>query len=121
MLRGRPAQVTGRFLVANPADLCLCTIVVAELLTGAQKSGNPSLENAKVVEFCSRFPIIEFGLDEARVYASIRTNLESSGQKVGANDLIIGATDLARNLVLVTHNTGEFRRIDGLRCEDWEK
>jgi tRNA(fMet)-specific endonuclease VapC len=56
----------------------------------------------------------------SEVYAEIRLRLERAGKPIGPNDLLIAATAIANRLVLVTHNTGEFGRIEGLTVEDWE-
>lgn len=51
---------------------------------------------------------------------TFHAQLEALGTPIGFNDLQIGAIALANNLILVTHNTREFSRVDGLRLEDWE-
>ena len=56
----------------------------------------------------------------AEAYGNIRATLERQGTPIGANDLLIGATALAHNLILVTHDTREFGRIADLIIEDWE-
>jgi tRNA(fMet)-specific endonuclease VapC len=50
----------------------------------------------------------------------IRSQLETNGTSIGAYDLQIAAIALANNLTLVTHNTREFERVEGLQVEDWE-
>ncbi len=50
----------------------------------------------------------------------ILARLTSAGTSIGASDLQIAAIALANNLILVTHNTREFERVDGLQLEDWE-
>lgn len=52
-------------------------------------------------------------------YAGIRLTLERAGTPIGANDLLIAAHALALDLTLVTDNIGEFRRVPGLRVENW--
>jgi tRNA(fMet)-specific endonuclease VapC len=51
----------------------------------------------------------------------IRADLERSGAGIGANDLLIAAIALARQLTVVTNNVGEFGRVPGLQVEDWEQ
>ena len=53
-------------------------------------------------------------------YGVIRKRLESQGQVIGPNDMLIAAISLANDLTLVTHNVGEFSRVPGLRIEDWQ-
>ena len=63
--------------------------------------------------------MLAFGAAEARAAARIRLDLELVGKPVGPMDLLIAATALEQGAVLVTHSTREFRRILGLRIEDW--
>jgi len=53
------------------------------------------------------------------VYGQIRTSLERSGSPIGANDMLIAAHALALDATLVTDNEREFRRIDGLKMDNW--
>ncbi|MDR0328941.1 MAG: type II toxin-antitoxin system VapC family toxin [Planctomycetaceae bacterium] len=63
--------------------------------------------------------MVPFDHAASQIYGDIRAHLESKGQPIGWNDLMIAATVLAHDGVLVTHNIGEFSRIKGLTCEDW--
>jgi tRNA(fMet)-specific endonuclease VapC len=67
-----------------------------------------------------RFVSLPFGDEAAIVCGQIRARLASAGTPIGAYDLQIAAIALANNLTLVTHNTREFGRIEGLQVEDWE-
>ncbi len=102
----------------SPEDIGISSIVSHELLSGAFKSRRAA-SNLKLV---SRLPfeILPFDRDDSRRSGEIRAILSSKGQPIGPYDLLIAGQALSRNLILVTHNTGEFSRIDGLRLEDWE-
>lgn len=56
-----------------------------------------------------------------RIYGDIRGHLETQGTPIGGNDLLIAATAIAHDFILVTHNTREFGRVPGLKMEDWEE
>lgn len=71
-------------------------------------------------EFFSELVSLRFDGNAAAVYGRIRARLEASGTPIGPNDLQIAAIALANDLILVTHNTREFSRVEGLRLEDWE-
>ncbi len=94
-------------------------IVAAELLHGANKSRERYKSLTQVEDFLSQFQIISFGLSAAKIYGEIKAKLEAEGNIIGPNDLLIAATALSRNGILVTNNTREFSRIDGLLLEDW--
>jgi len=63
--------------------------------------------------------ILPFGHEEAQHAAAIRVGLEKQGVPIGPYDIVISATAMVRNDILVTHNVREFSRVEGLRIEDW--
>jgi len=97
------------------------SMVAAELLHGAEKSGRREQNLKHYKEFLSLYEIISFDEKAAEHYAVIKVNLERKGIIIGGNDLIIAAIVLANNGVIVSHNTAEFSRVDGLAMEDWCK
>ena len=64
---------------------------------------------------------LPFDDDAAEAYGQIRAKLEKIGKPIGPNDFLIAAIAVANDVRLVTHNTGEFSRVQGLRIVDWEK
>jgi len=95
------------------------SMVAAELLYGAEKSGKREYNLNLFKTFLSIYEIIDFDEKSAEYYAEIRARLERKGQIIGNNDIIIAAVTLANDGVLVTHNTGEFLRIEELKTDDW--
>lgn len=91
----------------------------AELLYGAEKSQRKEQNLEMINEFLMPFRIQGFNNDETSRYATIRAKLEKKGTPIGPNDMIIASIVLANNGVLITRNTKEFSRIDGLKIEDW--
>lgn len=91
--------------------------VAFELYYGAFKSreGNRNLGNLDRMAF----EIVPFDAADARAAGAIRRDLEAGGQPIGPYDLLIAGQARARDLVLVTANTREFERVDGLKLEDW--
>ena len=95
------------------------SMTAAELLYGAEKSAKRE-HNLKIFRsFLSVFEIINFDEKAAGYYALIRTDLERKGLTMGSNDMVIAATTLANNAILVTHNVLEFSRCNNLKIEDW--
>jgi tRNA(fMet)-specific endonuclease VapC len=105
---------------ASSGQVALCSIVRAELLYGALKSARPKSNAERLAHFFRCFPCLPFNEAASEAYAGIRRQLEEAGKPIGPNDLLIAAIAQANQLVLVTHNTGEFGRIKGLALEDWE-
>jgi predicted nucleic acid-binding protein len=76
--------------------------------------------NCAIVEsFISAFEIIAFNEVSCKIYARIRASLEKSGAHIGPMDLLIASIGLTHNFTLVTNNVKEFRRIKGLKLENW--
>ncbi len=118
VLRDRPAWVRERFN-AEAAALCVSTVTLAELLVGAEKSAHPARNRRAVEGFAARLEVLSFDAEAAAHYADIRADLERRGQVIGPYDLMIAGHARSRGLVVVTGNLGEFRRVAGLRAEDW--
>jgi tRNA(fMet)-specific endonuclease VapC len=74
---------------------------------------------AAVVQSLAPFHSFPFDDDAASVYADIRHTLEVAGSTIGPYDLQIAAICRLHRLTLVTNNTGEFSRVNGLQIEDW--
>jgi len=97
------------------------SMVVAELLYGVEKSGRREQNLKRCKEFLSVYEIIPFDEKSAEQYAVIKAKLERNGVIIGGNDIAIAAIVLANSGVIVSHNTAEFSRVDGLAVEDWVK
>lgn len=116
--RGRAAQRISS-LPSEERDLLATSILVAaELRYGAAKSGSPILA-ARVDQLLEAIEILALEPKADQHYGQIRAQLEKTGIPIGANDLLIAAHTLAIDAVLVTDNVREFKRVKGLRVENW--
>jgi tRNA(fMet)-specific endonuclease VapC len=95
--------------------------VKAELFYGAMRSNDIEGTLRKQQQFLDLFVSLPFNDAAALIYGRIRADLTALGTPIGPNDFQIAAIAMANNLVLVTHNTGEFSRVSGLLLEDWEE
>ncbi len=118
-LKGMYPGLKEKLLSCNPEMIGIPAITKAELLYGAEKSKRRKENLDRVNEFLLPFQIQGFADPESRVYAYIRSDLEKKGMLIGPDDIIIASIVLANNGVLVTHNTKEFNRVNGLVFEDW--
>jgi tRNA(fMet)-specific endonuclease VapC len=118
VLRDRPAELRGRF-DAEADALCISTVTLAELLHGAAKSGRPIDNRHEVERFVARLAVLSFDAEAADHSADIRATLERRGNPIGAYDVLIAGHARSRGLVVITGNTGEFGRVEGLRAENW--
>lgn len=104
----------------RPEDCAVSMVSVFELFAGVVRCNDPDGEGRKVSRFLQPFHLLPFDWDSALKTAEIRFQLEQAGKMIGPYDLQLSGQALALDLTLVTHNTREFRRVHGLRIEDWE-
>ena len=87
---------------------------------GLRNPPAPKDNRREVERFCARLEVLPFDADAAAHAADIRAALERQGRTIGGYDLLIAGHARSRGLVVVTNNLGEFTRVDGLRCVDWD-
>ena len=110
-------QLLKRVRRCSPADIGMPASVAYELYYGAYKSRH-ARRNVELLDHVG-FEIVPFDAADARVAGAIRSELEAIGRPIGPYDLLIAGQARARNLVLVTANSREFSRVEGLDSEDW--
>lgn len=118
-LRGSDDQVRDRLSDLAPADVWLCSVVKAELLFDANKSGRVAANLRRLREFFQQFQSAEFDDRAAERYGLMRAHLRRERVKIGENDLMIAAIALANEMTLVTGNQREFHRVPGLMIAEW--
>lgn len=110
-----------RFRSFPVGDIGISVITLAELQYGASKSSQPKKNQEALEQFVSPLEIAAFDRHATVAYGRIRAQLEKKGRLIGAMDLLIAAHALSLDARLVTNNEKEFRRVQGLRVENWAK
>jgi tRNA(fMet)-specific endonuclease VapC len=120
IIKGNRPRVRERLLRVPMAEVGISVITEAELLFGLAR--RPDATNLKTVveEFLLRVEVLAWNSEAARHYARIRATLEGRGEPMGNLDLMIAAQALGSELVLVTSDA-VFRRVKGLKIEDWSR
>lgn len=114
-----PRGVVAQQIARVGADaICVSIITAAELRYGCAKKGSPRLL-AQIEAILGSMEIIALDVPADGEYGGIRAELEAAGKTIGPNDLFIAAHAYALGAVLVTANSGELKRIRGLRVENW--
>lgn len=114
-------QVIVRKLATTPAsDVAVCSIVKAELFYGAMRSNDLTRTFRVQQRFLEQFVSLPFDDQASLIHGRIRAQLAHAGTPIGPYDLQIAAIAVANDLTLVTNNTDEFRRVEGLEFEDWQ-
>lgn len=112
-------NVKERLLVCQPSEIVLSSVVYYELQVGILKSTSPQKRIAQLAILKNQFSWVDFDEKSAEATAQIRVELERIGKPIGSYDVQIAGMAMANDLILVTHNTGEFGRVSGLKLEDW--
>lgn len=119
IIKRKPPQVLKKFRTFKINDLGISSITLAELEFGVQLSRYPEKNQEALNEFLSPLEIIPFDDRAAFSYGEIRAFLQQKGLKIGAMDMLIAAQAKSLSIPLVTNNLKEFKRIPGLRLENW--
>lgn len=118
LVRKSPALV-GRVMGSDEGSIGFSAVVAHELYFGAYKSAKVSFNLETLRLAMADFPFIAFDREDAQISGEIRAALAAKGRPIGPYDVLIAGQAKARSLILVTSNTSEFERVDGLRVEDW--
>jgi tRNA(fMet)-specific endonuclease VapC len=121
-LRQNQPKLVARIKQEQPTDIVICSVVVGELIYGAERAAPAHRANnrMRVEQLRQQFVSVPFDDSAAEEYGKVRAHLAVLGTPIGPNDQMIAAIALANNLTLVTNNTAEFSRVPGLAIEDWQ-
>ena len=119
--RQRPEKVLARFQKLKPGDAVISVITWGELVFGAEKSKQRKKVLQLLGEFESFVPVLPIPESAGNAYGAIRALLASKGTPIGNNDLWIAAHAKAAALTLVTNSEKEFKRVPGLKIQNWAK
>jgi tRNA(fMet)-specific endonuclease VapC len=117
--QNRPPEVTARFRRMQHGDAVLSVITYGELLYGAQRSQQYTRALESLARLVSVLPVLPMPEEAASAYGEIRAALETRGEMIGGNDLWIAAHAKSVGLTLVTNNVREFKRVPGLKLQNW--
>ena len=111
--------VLGRLQAVALSDVCISSIAKSELLYGVEVSPRREKDQVAADAFLRYVEVLDYPSKAAGDYAEIRADLKLRGKMIGANDLLIAAHARTLGLILVTNNTREFGRVQGLKMENW--
>ena len=118
LLNDTTSKTAQRARRERPGDVAVSAIVAQELFYGAFKSRRAA-QNVALID-ALQFVVLEFDTEDARQAGQVRALL-AKGTPIGPYDVLIAGQAVARDMILVTHNTQEFERVRGLRFEDWQE
>jgi tRNA(fMet)-specific endonuclease VapC len=118
LIRNPQGKVAERISEVGEDNVCTSIIVAAELRYGCAKSGSKRLLRT-VENLLGELAVLPFDVPADADYGAIRARLEAAGRPIGGNDLLIAAHARAIGAAVVTANADEFKRVGGLRVENW--
>jgi tRNA(fMet)-specific endonuclease VapC len=119
IINKKPPSAVKQIRSKHADEVSISTITIAELEYGVYRSKHADQNRIALLEFLMPFVILDFDQGAAAVYGSVRASLEKKGTPIGPMDLLLAAQALSQQLVLVTNNEREFRRVAGLHVKNW--
>ena len=119
IIKKRPINVLKVLESKFRENIFISSITIAELEYGIAKSKFPEKNRISLIEFLSIFQILTFDDSDAVAFGAIKSRLENQGNIIGPMDLLIAAQAISKNLILVTNNTKEFKRIEEINIGNW--
>ena len=119
VINKRSASVIRRIQTKDPEQIAISTMTQAELEYWIARSKHPERNRVALLEFLFPFLLLDFDQIATVQYGLIRASLEARGRPIGAIDMLLAAQARSRDLVLVTNNEKEFRRVEQLKIENW--
>ena len=117
----RPANVLEIIKKKSKSGIYISSLTVAELEYGVENSKHIEDNRIALLKFLSIFNVLNFDDMDAAPYGKLKTKLKKTGQIIGPIDMLLAAQAISKELIFVTNNVDEFKRIDGLKIEDWTK
>jgi len=118
LIRNPQGKAAKRVARVGGDNICTSIIVAAELRYGCAKTGSARLRKA-VEDLLGEINILPFDAPANANYGAIRAELEARGRPIGSNDLLIAAHAQATGATIVTANIDEFKRVRGVKMENW--
>jgi len=119
LIKKHPPEVLARFQQIQLKQLYIPTITLFELYYGIEKNNSHQRNILALENFIAPLTVVDFTLDAAKKAATIRNTLQKKGTPIGAYDIQIAAIALSLDMTLLTNNTREFERVNGLKLENW--
>lgn len=119
MVKGQDEAINARMQALSKGEATLSVITIGEYFYGVAHAPLSALREKRAQRLIDFFGVLPLGAEVAAGYGQIRADLRAKGTPIGPNDLWLAAQAKAHGLVMVTRNTREFKRVPGLKVENW--
>ena len=118
-IKKKPMFVLEKIKEKSKLGIFISALTVAELEYGIENSTKIEENRISLLKYLSILNILPFDDKDAIPYGKLKTKLRKEGQIIGPIDMLLAAQALSKDLIFVTNNTKEFRRIENLKLENW--
>lgn len=119
VIKHKPEKVFQKLQEVDPSDVCISSVTYAELVHGVEKSAAVDKNRLALSIFLANIEILDFDVNAAEGYGKIRADLEKNGTPIGPLDMMIAGHARSLDYTVVTNNVKEFKRVSGLKIENW--
>ena len=119
LIKNRPLEVREKFNQYEVGEIAISSISVSELYYGVEKSQHTEKNRQALALFLAPLNILDYNEKASISYGNIRSKLQSKGVVIGSLDMLIAAHAKSLDITLITNNTKEFIRVEGLKLENW--
>jgi len=117
-IKNKPEAVRKAFK-KHSGQMAISSVTLGELVYGAEKSSRPEQNLATIEGLAARLEVLAFDSKAATHFGQLRAELAKAGKLIGPYDQMIAGHARASGLIMVTNNLKEFKRVPGLRTENW--
>ena len=118
-IKNKPECVLANIKKKSRDGIYISSLTIAELEFGVQNSINMAANRIALLKFVSIFNILCFDDMDAIPYGKLKAKLRKEGKAIGPIDMLLAGQAISKDLILVTNNTKEFKRIENLKLENW--
>lgn len=119
VIKHKPEKVFQKLQEVDPSDVCISSVTYAELVHGVEKSAAVDKNRLALSILLANIEILDFDVNAADGYGKIRADLEKNGTPIGPLDMMIAGHARSLDYTVVTNNVKEFKRVSGLKIENW--
>ncbi len=120
-IKRKPEKVFDQIKIKTKEGIFISSLTIAELEFGVQNSERIENNRIALLKFISLFNILYFDDSDAIDYGRIKVKLRKKGEIIGPIDMLLAAQAINKDMIFITNNVNEFKRIEGLKIEDWSK